>query len=151
MDHNILNALSEITREKSIDKSIIIESLEAGLQAGWFFPGSAFERPDGSRPDPVSRILARAAPERAGLVVKDVDIDHPVQIFKCFAGFTRVRPAAGGVLSPGKKSLEGSFVHFVKQRQPGIIFAVIHFRQPAVTKFVFGVCVFTEKRLEHAD
>ena len=33
MDHNILNALSEITREKNIDKDIIIESLEAGLQS----------------------------------------------------------------------------------------------------------------------
>ena len=33
MDHNILNALSEITREKNIDKAIIIESLEAGLQS----------------------------------------------------------------------------------------------------------------------
>ncbi len=33
MDHNVLNALSEITREKNIDKAIIIESLEAGLQS----------------------------------------------------------------------------------------------------------------------
>jgi len=33
MDHNVLNALSEITREKNIDKEIIIESLEAGLQS----------------------------------------------------------------------------------------------------------------------
>ncbi|MCP4293205.1 MAG: transcription termination factor NusA [bacterium] len=33
MDHNILNALSEITREKNIDKAIILESLEAGLQS----------------------------------------------------------------------------------------------------------------------
>ena len=33
MDHNVLNALSEIVREKNIDKDIIIESLEAGLQS----------------------------------------------------------------------------------------------------------------------
>ncbi|MBU8869716.1 MAG: transcription termination factor NusA [Gemmatimonadales bacterium] len=33
MDHNILNALAEITREKNIEKSVIIESLEAGLQS----------------------------------------------------------------------------------------------------------------------
>jgi N utilization substance protein A len=33
MDHNVLNALSEITREKNIDKAVIIESLEAGLQS----------------------------------------------------------------------------------------------------------------------
>jgi N utilization substance protein A len=33
MDHNVLNALSEIVREKSIDKSVILESLEAGLQS----------------------------------------------------------------------------------------------------------------------
>ncbi|MBE0567970.1 MAG: transcription termination factor NusA [Krumholzibacteria bacterium] len=33
MDQNVLNALAEITREKNIDKAIIIESLEAGLQS----------------------------------------------------------------------------------------------------------------------
>ena len=33
MDHNVLNALTEIVREKNIDKAIIIESLEAGLQS----------------------------------------------------------------------------------------------------------------------
>jgi len=33
MDHNILNALGDITREKNIDKAVIIESLEAGLQS----------------------------------------------------------------------------------------------------------------------
>ncbi len=33
MDQNVLNALAEITREKSIDRDIIIESLEAGLQS----------------------------------------------------------------------------------------------------------------------
>lgn len=35
--------------------------LLAGIQAGWFFPGSAFERPDGSRPGALTRVLARAA------------------------------------------------------------------------------------------
>lgn len=33
MDHNVLQALNEIAREKNIDKAIIIESLEAGLQS----------------------------------------------------------------------------------------------------------------------
>jgi len=33
MDHNILNALSEITREKNIEKAVIIESLEAAFQS----------------------------------------------------------------------------------------------------------------------
>ena len=33
MDHNVMNALSQITREKNIDKAVIIESLEAGLQS----------------------------------------------------------------------------------------------------------------------
>lgn len=33
MDHNILNALSEITREKHIDRAVIIESLEAAFQS----------------------------------------------------------------------------------------------------------------------
>jgi N utilization substance protein A len=33
MDQNVLNALAEITREKNIDRDIIIESLEAGLQS----------------------------------------------------------------------------------------------------------------------
>jgi len=32
-----------------------------GFQAGWFFPGSAFDRPDGTRPGIVSRFLARVA------------------------------------------------------------------------------------------
>jgi len=31
------------------------------IEAGWFFPGSAFERPDGSRPDTSARVLAWAA------------------------------------------------------------------------------------------
>lgn len=35
--------------------------LVAGLQAGWFFPGSAFERPDGTRPGTVARLLSRVA------------------------------------------------------------------------------------------
>jgi hypothetical protein len=32
----------------------------AGVQAGWFFPGSAFDRPDGTRPDTIMRVLGRA-------------------------------------------------------------------------------------------
>ncbi|NMB76249.1 MAG: hypothetical protein GYA21_14100 [Myxococcales bacterium] len=36
-------------------------AVAADLQAGWFFPGAAFERPDGSRPPPVARILMRFA------------------------------------------------------------------------------------------
>jgi len=35
--------------------------LLAGFQAGWFSPGGAFERLDGSRPGMVSRIMGRAA------------------------------------------------------------------------------------------
>ncbi len=35
--------------------------LQAGLQTGWFFPGSAFDLPDGSRPGIVNRILAQIA------------------------------------------------------------------------------------------
>lgn len=31
----------------------------ADVQAGWFFPGPAFERTDGSRPPPVARVLMR--------------------------------------------------------------------------------------------
>ena len=33
MDHNVIQALQAITREKHLDQSIIIESLEAGLQS----------------------------------------------------------------------------------------------------------------------
>ncbi|MBN2497394.1 MAG: hypothetical protein JXR96_22575 [Deltaproteobacteria bacterium] len=32
-----------------------------GIQTGWFFPGKAFERPDGSRPPITARVLARVA------------------------------------------------------------------------------------------
>jgi hypothetical protein len=35
--------------------------LVGGLQAGWFFPGSAFERPDGSRPGIVARLQSLVA------------------------------------------------------------------------------------------
>lgn len=35
--------------------------LRLGAQAGWFFPGSALERPDGSRPGIVARLVVRAA------------------------------------------------------------------------------------------
>jgi hypothetical protein len=34
--------------------------LVAGVQAGWFFPGSAFDRPDGTRPGTLTRVLGRA-------------------------------------------------------------------------------------------
>lgn len=35
--------------------------LVAGLQAGWFFPGKAFDRPDGSRPGIVARLQSLVA------------------------------------------------------------------------------------------
>ncbi len=35
--------------------------LLAGVQAGWFFPGSAFDRPNGGRPGIIARLLCRAA------------------------------------------------------------------------------------------
>ncbi len=35
--------------------------LVVALEAGWFFPGAAFERPDGGRPDSTARVLAWAA------------------------------------------------------------------------------------------
>jgi hypothetical protein len=34
--------------------------LIAGVQAGWFFPGSAFDRVDDTRPGTIARLLARA-------------------------------------------------------------------------------------------
>lgn len=34
--------------------------LVVGVQAGWFFPGRAFERPDGTRPGIVARLVSRA-------------------------------------------------------------------------------------------
>lgn len=36
-------------------------ALRLGLQMGWFFPGKAFERTDGSRPEVTGRVLAWAA------------------------------------------------------------------------------------------
>jgi hypothetical protein len=35
--------------------------LVTSIEAGWFFPGAAFERPDGSRPETSARVLAWAA------------------------------------------------------------------------------------------
>jgi N utilization substance protein A len=71
MDHNVLNALAEITREKSIDKEIIIESLEAGLQ-------SAARKKLGAE----ANIDARVDPETGSMVVEQVktvvdEIDDP--------------------------------------------------------------------------
>jgi hypothetical protein len=34
--------------------------LVAGVQAGWFFPGSAFDDPDEPRPGTIMRVLGRA-------------------------------------------------------------------------------------------
>jgi len=71
MDQNVLNALAEITREKSIDKSIIIESLEAGLQ-------SAARKKLGAE----ANIDARVNPDTGSMVIEQVktvveEIDDP--------------------------------------------------------------------------
>jgi len=71
MDHNVLNALSDITREKNIDKDIIIESLEAGLQ-------SAARKKLGAE----ANIDARVDPDTGTMVVERVmtvveEIDDP--------------------------------------------------------------------------
>jgi len=71
MDHNILNALSEITREKSIEKAVIIESLEAGLQ-------SAARKKLGAE----ANIDAKVDPDTGIMVVEQVktvvdEIDDP--------------------------------------------------------------------------
>ncbi|PIE76346.1 hypothetical protein CSA17_02700 [bacterium DOLJORAL78_65_58] len=71
MDHNVLNALSEITREKSIDKAIIIESLESGLQ-------SAARKKLGAE----ANIDARVDPDTGAMVVERVmtvveEVDDP--------------------------------------------------------------------------
>ncbi len=63
MDHNVLNALSQITREKNIDKAIIIESLEAGLQ-------SAARKKLGTE----ANIDARVDPDTGEMVVEQVKI-----------------------------------------------------------------------------
>ena len=71
MDHNILNALAQITREKNIDKAVIIESLEAGLQ-------SAARKKLGTE----ANIDARVDPDTGEMVVEQVktvveEIDDP--------------------------------------------------------------------------
>ncbi len=71
MDHNVLNALAEITREKSIDKSIILESLEAGLQ-------SAARKKLGME----ANIFAKVDPDTGSMLVERVmtvvdEVDDP--------------------------------------------------------------------------
>ncbi|NCQ33620.1 transcription termination/antitermination protein NusA, partial [bacterium] len=71
MDHNVMNALSQITREKNIDKAVIIESLEAGLQ-------SAARKKLGTE----ANIDARVDPETGEMVVEQVktvveEVDDP--------------------------------------------------------------------------
>ncbi len=63
MDHNVLNALSQITREKNIDKAVIIESLEAGLQ-------SAARKKLGAE----ANIDARVDPDTGEMIVEQVKI-----------------------------------------------------------------------------
>ncbi len=71
MDHEILNALSEITREKNIDKAVIIESLEAGLQ-------SAARKKLGAE----ANIDARFDPDTGSMLIEQVktvvvEVDDP--------------------------------------------------------------------------
>lgn len=71
MDHSVLNALSEITREKNIDKSVILESLEAGLQ-------SAARKKLGME----ANIFAKVDPESGEMTVEQVmtvvdEVDDP--------------------------------------------------------------------------
>ncbi|MCP4572442.1 MAG: transcription termination factor NusA [bacterium] len=71
MDQNVLNALAEITREKNIDRDIIIESLEAGLQ-------SAARKKLGTE----ANIDARVDTETGSMVIEQVktvvvEIDDP--------------------------------------------------------------------------
>ncbi len=71
MDHDILNALGDITREKNIDKAVIIESLEAGLQ-------SAARKKLGAE----ANIDARFDPDNGSMCIEQVktvviEIDDP--------------------------------------------------------------------------
>ena len=72
---------------------------------------------------------AGAVPERGRFVVEQVDADHPLELGKGFAVFTRVGSAAGRVLAPSEKALQLAGGHFVEDGQPevvGHLFACIH-------------------------
>ncbi len=61
MDHNVIQALQAITREKHLDQSIIIESLEAGLQ-------SAAKKKLGAE----ANIVAHVDPQTGEMLVEQV-------------------------------------------------------------------------------
>lgn len=61
MDHNVIQALQAITREKHLDQAVIIESLEAGLQ-------SAAKKKLGAD----TNVIARVDPETGEMTVEQV-------------------------------------------------------------------------------
>ena len=63
-------------------------------------------------------IHAGTTPEGGGFVVKEVDVDQPLELGHGLAGLVGVGPGTGRVLAPGEESVEFSFVHLVKDHQP---------------------------------
>ena len=57
-------------------------------------------------------------PERAGLVVEEVDVDHPFELGKRLPGLVGIRARTGRVLAPGKEPLELAFHHLVEEHEP---------------------------------
>jgi len=83
----------------------------------------------------LGRIHARAPPEGTGLVVEEVDVDHPVQLPQGGPDLVGVGAAAGGIHSPGEEPGELAFVHLVEDHQPGIVGPVVHLGHHGVRLF----------------
>ena len=91
-----------------------------------------------------------ASPKFGCFILKKVDVDHPVQLGHSLTGLIGVGSGASRVLAPGKKALEVPFVHFIKEVQPGVSFAVVQFRHPGVAKIIGLGSSLSEHGLEEA-
>ena len=91
---------------------------------------------------------ARTAPEGPRFVVKDIDVDHPVQLAHSLSGLVGIGTTAGGILSPGKKAPELFLVHGIKKLEPGIGFSGIGLGQPGIGDILIGLGVHGPKQAD---
>ena len=82
-------------------------------------------------------IHTRALPERACLIVKDINIDQPIQFCHRLPCLVGIGPRTCGVHTPGKQSFYCVLIHLIKDIEPGIGLAGIQLGNPWVSEIVF--------------
>ena len=114
-----------------------------------------FNRDTGGKHEDFCRHILRnhvgPLPERAGFIVKEIDVYHPFEIGHGFAHFSGIGAAACRIHAPGKKALDTAFVHLIKDIQPGIRLAFIQLGHPGIAEFVFSRSLVSEKGFQKAD